>query len=607
MIRLLKTQYDSFVRETTPATNYRDSKFLSMRTDTGEHRRAFLYFSMPNLTNATIISAVLTVHLKGDWSGNQTLFVRRVTEEWKEGSINFDNEPDTTATGAASVAVNNGTDKQAVNVDITSIVQFWANNERQVFGLRLHVDATTLRRIVSSEGVQRKNRPTLALEWATPPDPPTDLRPNGEGKAISDAAPLLMWESEQPFQTRIQIDDDEDVGSSPVWDSGWVANDETAYDTALDGSPPSLTNNTTYWWRVNIRDENGVESGWSVAAEFDRRTKGTLTITEPTNDNDDVETTTPLIEHTFSGRTQSEVRYELFEDDVSVYVRRRFPQTDLQFELPPGYVRAPDSNYRIKVQVWDTLRRMSMGDDKAAVTAERIFQFAPTSGVTAPANFTAVDQGAHVHLEWTRASAPDYFALKVDGVFQYDRLEPSELFVTGTTYAFDFYKYKAGVQQSYAVEAVVNTAGVMKHSISNPTLNHTTNITGIWLVDLDEGTEVLVRGTDGIGGDLGESGTVYYPLSRRDPVRIRDGIRGWEGTIEGIIAEYKGVSARTYLDNLETLKSLSPDTPIRFIGGWRNMPVQLGEIFVEPQPEKAEHYAVSIVYEQIGEYSVEGF
>jgi hypothetical protein len=602
MRRLIPCTYDSFTRQDNAGTNYRDEKFLSLRSDASAERYAWLYFALPDLRDATILSATLTVYAKNSWSGSKTLTARRVTEEWKEGQIKWNNQPTTTATGAAQTTVSGAVDEQAIVFDLEDIVQTWADAPRNVFGVRIHTDSTTLHRIYASEAAIRGRRPTLFIEWTTPPDAPTNLRPNGEDKAISEAAPRLLWESEKPYETQVQIDNVEDFSGGIIWDSGWVANDETSYDTALDGSPPSLTNNTTYWWRVRIRDANGVASDWSNAAEFDRATKGTLTITSPASNGDDVSTTTPLIDWTFTGRTQAEVEIELYEDGELTYTRPRFPLAATEFEIPPNQIRSPSSTYEVKVKVWDTLRRMTIGNDKSWVEASRTFDFAPTAGVTGVSNFDAALDGPGVTMTWTRASAPDYFALRVDDTFERVRLDPADLSTGGTGYEYTWYGSDPGEAHTYSIEAVVNTSGVMKHSSTNPSETLTFTTTGVWLVDPEDGLAVHIAGQEAVGGDLGEEEEVYYPLNSRAPVRIRMARRGWEGSLDGQLVTWDDQTAAEARDALETLKGR--DRELRMVGAWRNFPVQLGHVALEPAPTPEETYNVSIEYEQTDEFSV---
>lgn len=605
MRRLLPTSFDSFVRESIPSTNFRDEKYLVVNATATDERRGFLHFSLPDLgKGATIVSATLLLTLKDSWPGANTVTARRVTESWKEGGINWNNQPATTATHAATGAVAGGIDLQTLVIDVAGIVQDWANSPRQVFGIRLTGSAAAQRRIYSSEAVRRQVRPQLAIEWAVPPDEPVNLRPNGEGVAVSEAAPLLLWDSDQPFETQVQIDPaPEDFGVSVLYDSGWVANSEMAFDTALAAVPPNLANNTSYWWRVRIRDANGVASEWSDAAEFSRRTKGSLAITSP-GSGIDVETTTPVIEHTFTGRTQQEIEYTLFEDGILIYTNRRFPSTETEFELPQGLITSDTAVYTVTIRVWDTFRRRTIGNDSAYVEASREFQFAPEAGIDPVTSFAIADAGGHVLMTWNRSVEPDYFALRVDGRIVFDRLDPDDLFISGTSYGLAYFRAEPREEAVYRIEAIENDSGVLKHSTSNPEEALTFSPLGIWLVDELESTEVLILGHESPTAELGEAGGVFFPLGSRSPVHVRDGRRGWEGTVSGTLETKRGIAASEWRERLEELYGRD-HASLRLIYATRNHPVEISGLQMPVSPLPQESYEVAFDYEQSGEFTVE--
>jgi hypothetical protein len=128
---------------------------------------------------------------------------------------------------------------------------------------------------------------------------------------------------------------------------------------------------------------------------------------------------------------------------------------------------------------------------------------------------------------------PDYFAVKVDGVEVEPRIVPTDVLVSGTTYAWAYWGATPRDSHTYEVEAVVVSGGATHHSSGNATTTYTTNPTGIWLIDDDDGTYVRVAGTENLQLALGELGTTYTLAGGRAPVRITDTVRGYEGTITG--------------------------------------------------------------------------
>ena len=85
--------------------------------------------------------------------------------------------------------------------------------------------------------------------------------------------PRLSWINENPdgvqgaAQTayRIRVSDSPEGFRKPVWDSGKVISDDSAFIT-YDGE--QLRPCTTYWWQVKVWDENGKASQWSKPASW---------------------------------------------------------------------------------------------------------------------------------------------------------------------------------------------------------------------------------------------------------------------------------------------------------------------------------------------------
>ena len=89
---------------------------------------------------------------------------------------------------------------------------------------------------------------------------------------------------------------------------------------------------------------------------------------------------------------------------------------------------------------------------------------------------------------------------------------------------------------------------------------------------------VRLGGKDAPPTEIGESVEVLYPVGRRDPVAIYDGIRGYEGTVSG------WVMSANDLHVLEGIKS-TPSKVVRLVMGDLNIPVQLGQNERRPLPD----------------------
>jgi alpha-L-rhamnosidase len=62
---------------------------------------------------------------------------------------------------------------------------------------------------------------------------------------------------------RIRVADSADGFDNPVWDSGKVESDDSAFITYQG---PALKSRTSYWWQVQVWDEQGNASEWSAPA-----------------------------------------------------------------------------------------------------------------------------------------------------------------------------------------------------------------------------------------------------------------------------------------------------------------------------------------------------
>lgn len=609
IIETIVASYDSFVNQSQPDANFGDVTYLRVRADTGENRRSYVYFPVDTrkMTDGVIVSATLRLYFKGT-NASSTITAKRVTAKWREGNITFTGEPNSTDTNAASTTAG-GANGEALEIDVTDIVGDWVSG-KAVYGFRIITGATTLRTFFSSEAAKRL-RPELEIEWVRPPEQPDELRPAGQ-RAITAAAPLLVWGKandkgpgfdsalggQTPSAVQVQIDNASDF-ATPIFDSGWVAQDQTEYDTALDGSPPALTDNTTYWWRVRIRDDIGTESDWSDVAEFQRRTKGVLTIVAP---GATVEETTPTISHTFTGRTQESVYYELREDDEVVWQRKRTATTDVDLELPPEHILSETATYTIIVQVWDTFSRDGT-DGEPFVEDSQDFTFVRSAGIDPVTDFVIVTADGHLLLTWSRAVTPDYFAIRQDGILLRDRIDPSEVALGGGDFELKLFNVRPRSTFTYEVEAVVVNAGVHEHSDTNPEVDAAFAPTGIWLTDPDTEMEVHIVGRGTVSSELGETGTTFFPLGRQDPVRLLDQVRGIEGDVSG---DFVTVGDRTASNERFYFEQLKGDALAtrRLVFAHRNVPVVIGESEIISSADPEEHYSVSFSYWQVDEFDV---
>lgn len=598
---------DTYVAQAAPNQNFGDAAKLSLNGSGSVGR--YVFFGMPfSLPASTVmVTATLRVRLQGSWTGGpHTVTAKRVTGEWQQNLVTWNNKPAVTATNAASGAVTGGVDGDTLDIVCTAMVEdVIASGTYR--GFRLELDTATNLPLYSAESVNPSYRPRLIIEYSLPSDEPTSLYPD-DGVGMGVASPVLQWAPDSgdvQSQSKVVIATSEanlDAGTY-VYDSGYQVNTESNWD--LTGQYTTTTGNT-YWWKVRVKNESGAISDWSANASFAYWTQGALSITAPAADNDDVENPTPTITHALTVRTQAFVKHELYVYDaasasyVLLYTSPREASTALSWVPPAGYIKTASGKYKVTVYVWDDKTR----PQSVYTSVSRIFDWVTAGTVTAPASLAAVVTAPRVALTWTRATAPDAWQVLVDGVIVKQEDDAASWFVSGTTYAYDWYGAISG--ETYSITVRAYTEGVGSSNASNA-VEVTATFAGIWLVETGQLITVSLLGQSRVDTDLSSDGETFHPVDRRDPVRIVGVVRGYEGTASGVLTTDVSGSptTATYRSRLESIfgqYSLSPD--LRLIAGNRNMPVVVGNLSMSEWPAAEETYDVSFDWWQVGEFTV---
>ncbi|TWU39621.1 glycoside hydrolase family 78 protein [Novipirellula artificiosorum] len=89
-----------------------------------------------------------------------------------------------------------------------------------------------------------------------------------EPLGFHDAMPTFSWKLPvgTERQTSYQIEVRDTLAEKTVWDSGWVESDQSVF-VPYGGSP--LLSRQQLSWRIRFRDQDGNDSDWSAAAEFE--------------------------------------------------------------------------------------------------------------------------------------------------------------------------------------------------------------------------------------------------------------------------------------------------------------------------------------------------
>lgn len=379
------------------------------------------------------------------------------------------------------------------------------------------------------------------------------------------------------------------------------ANGEVHYwdDVTMTAVWTGMGAGTSWWWRVAVQDGAGLQSAFSDPAQMSRTAKVTLTITNPSSGSPVVQEATPPITWTVSGGTQT--AYQVIITDVNgnwLADSRRRSGTANSWTIPTGVI-VDGSSYIVVVKVWDAVLRENTPSDTAYVEASRTFTFTQSAGVATVAGLTAATpaSGPGVQLDFTRTTAPDSFSLVRDGKVIANGILPGDVTMGGTAYRIMDRTCSANRSHTWEVRSVVG--GVT--SSSNPTVTTTVTQYGIWLWDDDNEVGVQLLDKDEGDWEMAEQSEVHHVLGAQAPVRIVQGLGGYEGGLSGRIVTYAGVQMATQEATLLAIKSRAT-RPIRLALADLNLPVTIGNILPRPSPDPEPQRIVSFRFEQVGEY-----
>lgn len=636
---LLNAGRAAWVSEADPRNTYFDRPALQLDGTGSNEKRGFLWF--PNAVSRkgdTVLSATLTLYVSGTWSSNVTITAKRVTASWKHREVKWGgsgSNPSVTAANAASTLVAAGTPGQAIELDVTDILNDVANGGAW-YGFRLEIDANGPLKVHSPYASNATRRPTLLVDITSKPDAPDALEPDGEAYAVADSSPVLSWSFDSndvnayQAESQVQVSEVEGDYSAPVYDSDWQSNDLTNWDSDLDAAGPmSLDTGYTYYWRVRVRDQNGQTSPWSDEATFQYAVLGDIQIVDPAGEDETVTDSSPTITWYTDDAEQKQIRIRVWESSAGelgnlLYTRQwQSAVQDSLTEGDEGYsgidtytipttvpnrrgdgdaiIAKPGQYYTVEVAMRDEYAR----PDADYVYDRREFQFQANAPIDPPTDLVLYPEGTpYVELTWERATEPDFWAIYVDGE-SVAEIEGSEASLGGTSYSYKYWGALPGVSHLYTVRAKTSTDGF---SVGPFEQAATIAPVGIWLCYPALGIAVPILGNDEISQALSETSASFGLLNRRDPVRVVSRVGGYEGSVSGVIAEWQGASAHAHVGSLETLFGKYSTRSLRLVYGAQNMRVNVGNLSISQEPipgyEQA-MFKVSFSYWQTGGFSVE--
>lgn len=525
-----RASYEAGSNAAAPTTPSKPAVYRVLEDD--PHKRAFYFFALPpSVAGDTIISATLRLYQRGVASGgSRTLTVQRLSSGFTASKITHVVQPGTTGATATCTLGNGGTTGRLWEFDVTALIQAVANGAGW-YGFRLISNNGTAMAMSGLAGPY-EYRPTLQIEYARNVEAPVQLRPD-HGNAVSIARPTFQWtpivDALDSYQFQISTASDFSTFTGGQ-NSGQVSSTDPEHTINFD-----LTAGVTYYWRVRVWNAAGVVSPYSATAEMKRDAKPTLTIDNPAADpNDYVTEATPPFSWTVSGGTQTKYRVMVWRGTTLLHDSLERNGSDDDY-TPTANLRLNSSDtYRVEVRIWDNVARQSTPGDPPYVRATREFTFEPQASVDPVDTIVAVGGVTPwPQITVTRATAPDYFQAFSGSRPLTGKIEPSDVFVSGTTYAITLRTLDPfTTYPNIKVVAIVN--GVT--SSANPTVSIRNEPEGIWLCDEDGNDPVcIVSDADTGRWNTSETSAVHQPVGSPYAVVIYQSKGARNGVVEGFL------------------------------------------------------------------------
>lgn len=611
----LRAGRDAYVNHDKPDTAYANTTRLAVRADgSGSGRFSYIYFPVSLPKGVTVTNATLRMTMATDTTGagNRTITVKRVSEPWTASKTTWANKPGVTGAGVA-VTKSGKPEFTDWEWNVTSHVQAVVNGA-DWFGWRIESDENTNRLFSSSQA--DGNKPLLVIEWAEQPYAPQDLNPSGGGY-VSTGSPALSFDYRDNRGTtamggfQVQIASNAGM-TSMIHDSGTVNSAVPIYDLATVGSWSALTTDAPVYWRVRVKDAANNWSNYSDVTSFKYDAKGTLAILSPAGTT--ITDPSPTVVWSLTGKTQAAWQVIVrSERGAELYDSGKYTSSLNSWEIPAKYNGQPviaekTKTYDIIVRAWDDVDRAAVIGHDVAYEAVRSVTYSPaTSGpVVAPSTPVATDMASAgepgIGLTWTRSEAPDRFDIW-RGSQKLDSVDPGDVLTeTAGTYAYTDFSARSGKTYQYRISASVN--GESRESGVATITKDDYAFVGIWLIDPRRNIKVQLLGDDSGSWDMGEESQTYTPIGATRPRLVTQALRGYEGSITGMLAGSETKTIEEQEADMFALKE-TPGQQYALVLADMAIPVVVSNIVVAPTPHKEKVRMVSFNFWQQGNLSFE--
>jgi hypothetical protein len=287
---------------------------------------------------------------------------------------------------------------------------------------------------------------------------------------------------------------------------------------------------------------------------------------------------------------------------VVIHDSGRKPGTGGVYTPPKPVFTKNGASYLITVGGWDAVDREYTTGDPRRSEATTTATLTDAPGIVTVDWITAQQQtnAPWVDLVWQRPAMPDGWIVVRDGEWIYDTHTAGDLNVSGTTYTFRDWTAAPNREHVYRVAPIEN--GV--NGRGGPTDTVVPEIKGIWLGDPDTGDEVMLFGPDNPEPEYGEEVDTFAGIGATTTIDVVTALRGWEGTVTGLLTD---ALERTAVDDIDTLYRFKGDPTLGLRLAWAdvNIPVTIRNVQPTPQRGGTTPYGVtrgvSFQFKQTGE------
>lgn len=195
---------DSWIREGQPDKNYGD--YTRMRINISGGQQTLIRFDSAAISGQPISRATLRLHV-ASITNDGDISIYAITSPWSETNVTWNLRPVTETYAAAMVRISSFDPAfPMLSVDVTDVVQRWADGSLPDAGLLIRTSSITRAYFITKEGAEFGGSAAELEVQTGPPASMVDRIPVLEGyKVLGDPPHGVFWQTEVDIdQTRLQ-------------------------------------------------------------------------------------------------------------------------------------------------------------------------------------------------------------------------------------------------------------------------------------------------------------------------------------------------------------------------------------------------------------------